>query len=205
VKPSDLNVVAADILTNTDPSIALIKERILAYSENSGSASSLRQSVEATDKLKIKQSGKWLNSFYDESHKNNFRDDQFSKLIAGISTYKGTKTEKFASDLAKNSEEPLRTWINSINLKKEKITSPEELILYVLRNKEKNNITDGAFFSSLANLSSSANIPADTIKSQMIASQHHKLWYLWVIGAAGVLFLFFFFRRKRNKDKEKKD
>jgi hypothetical protein len=155
--------------------------------------------------LKIKQSGKWLKSFYDESLKNNFRDDQFSKLIAGISTYNDTKAENSAGILAKNSEEPLRTWINSLNLKKEKITSPEELILYVLRNKGKNNITDGAFFNSLANLISSANIPADTIKSQMIASQHHKLWYLWILVAAGVLFLFFFFRRKKDKDKEKKD
>jgi hypothetical protein len=196
-------LVAADILTNTDPLIAIMKEKILAYSENSGSASSLRQSVEATDKLKIKKSGKWLKSFYDESLKNNFTDDQFSKLIAGISTYKDTKAEKSAGDLAMNSEEPLKTWINSLNLKKEKITSPEELVLYILKNKGKGNITDEAFFNSLANLISSANISVDTIKSQMIASQQHKLWYLWVIGAAGALFLLFFFRRK--KDKEKKD
>jgi hypothetical protein len=204
VTPSDLNMIAADILTNTDSSIAIIREKILAYSENSGSASSLRQSVEATDKLNIKQSGKWLKSFYDESNKNNFRDEQFSKLIAGISTYKNTKAEKYTGDLAKNSEELLRTWINSLNLKKEKITSPEELILYILKNKGKGNITDEALFNSLANLISSANIPVDTIKSQMIASQRHKLWYLWVLGAAGVLFLIFFFRRKK-RDKDKKD
>jgi hypothetical protein len=203
VTPSDLNKIAADILTNTDPSIAIMKEKILAYSENSGSASSIRLSVEATDKLKIKQSGQWLKSFYDESIKNNFSDDLFSKLIAGISTYKGTKAEKYAGDLANNSEEPLRTWINSLNLKKEKITSPEKVILYILKNKGKGNITDEAFFNSLANLISSANIPIDIIKSQMNASQRHKLWYLWVLGAAGALFLLFFFRRKRDEDKDK--
>jgi hypothetical protein len=39
----------------------------------------------------------------------------------------------------------------------------------------------------------------------MAASKHHNLWYLWLLGTAGVLFIFFFFRRKRDKDKEKKD
>ncbi|MGD0341756.1 MAG: hypothetical protein ABSA76_08630, partial [Bacteroidales bacterium] len=128
------------------------------------------------------------------------------KLVATISTYKGTKAGKFAADLAKNSDEPLNKWINSLNLKKEKITSPEGLVLYILRNKGKGNITNESVFNSLANMISSANIPVDTIKSRMAAAQHHKLWYLWLIGAAGVLFLlFFFFRRKEDKEKEKKN
>ncbi|MGD0341755.1 MAG: hypothetical protein ABSA76_08625, partial [Bacteroidales bacterium] len=60
ITPSDMNKLAADILTNTDAAIALIKEKILTYCENSGSASSLKQSVDAVDKMKIKQAGKWL-------------------------------------------------------------------------------------------------------------------------------------------------
>ena len=200
--PSDLNLIAADILTNTDPAIELIKEKILAYSENSGSASALRQAVTTTDGMKIKQAGPWLNSFYNESLKNNLKDYDFSTLIASISTYKGTKADKFARDLAGNSEEPLRAWINSLNLKKEKITSPEELILYILRNKEKGNITDETIFNSLANFISKVNVPVDTIKSQMTVLQHHQLWYLWLLGGAGIIFLFFLFRRKRNKEKK---
>ena len=202
VTPSDLNLIAADILTNTDPAIELIKEKILAYSENSGSASALRQAVTTTDGMKIKQAGPWLNSFYNESLKNNLKDYDFSTLIASISTYKGTKADKFARDLAGNSEEPLRAWINSLNLKKEKITSPEELILYILRNKEKGNITDETIFNSLANFISKVNVPVDTIKSQMTVLQHHQLWYLWLLGGAGIIFLFFLFRRKRNKEKK---
>jgi hypothetical protein len=204
ISPADLNNIAADILTNTDPAIELIKEKILAYSENSGSAAALRQSVATTDGMKIKQSGPWLKSFYNETLKNNFKDYQFSKLIASISSYKGTKADKYARDLAENSEGPLRDWINSLNLKKEKIHSPEELILYILRNKEKGNVTDETLFNSLAKLISSVNIPVDTIKSQMITSQHHKLWYLWLLAAAGIIFLFFLFWRKREK-KEKKE
>jgi hypothetical protein len=202
ITPSDLNLVASDILTNTDPAIELMKEKILAYSENSGSASALKQSVEATDQLKIKQAGKWLNAFYNESLKNNFRDDQFSKFVSTISTYKGTKVGKYASDLAKSSDEQLSIWINSLDLKKDKINSPEGLILYILRNKGKNNITDESVFNSLTNIIPSANIPVDVIKSQTAASQNHKLWYLWLLGAAGILFIFFLFRKKRNKDKE---
>jgi hypothetical protein len=205
VTPSDLNLLAVDILTNTDPAIELMKEKILAYSENSGSASAIEQSVKTIERLNIKQAGKWLNSFYNESLKNNLRDDKFSNLVSTISTYKDTKAGKFAVDLAKNSDEPLSKWINSLNLKKEKITSPDKLILYILKNKVKYNIIDESVFNCLAKTISSANIPVETIKSRMAASKHHNLWYLWLLGTAGVLFIFFFFRRKRDKDKEKKD
>jgi WD40-like Beta Propeller Repeat./Tetratricopeptide repeat. len=202
VSPADLNNIAIDILANTDPAIELIKEKILAYSENSGSAAAIRQSVVTADGMKIKQSGPWLKSFYNATLKNNLKDYQFSKLIASISTYKGTKADKYARDLAANSEEPLRSWIKSLNLKKEKIGSPEELILYILRNKEKGNVTDETLFNSLAKLISSVNVPVDTIKSQMVASRRHKLCYLWLLAAAGIILLFFFFRRKRKKEKK---
>jgi hypothetical protein len=206
ITPSDLNRVAADILTNTDPAIALIKEKILAYSENSGSASAIRQSTDATEKLKIKQAGIWMKSFYGESLKNNFQDDQFSKLIASISTYQGTKAGIFASDLAKNSDEAFSTFINSLNLKKEKISSPESLILYILQNKGKGNISDESVFNGIANQISSANIPVDKIRSRIIATHHCKLWYIWLIAGAGIIFIFFFLLgRKRDKDKENKD
>jgi hypothetical protein len=203
ISPADLNAIAADILTNTDPAIELIKEKIMAYSVNSGSASAIKQVVVITDGMKIKQAGTWLKSFYDESLKNNMKDYQLSNLLATISSIKGIDAAKFAGDLAANSEEPLSIWIKSLNLKKEKITSPEELILYVLRNKEKGNLTDETIFNSLASLIKSVNVRPETIISQMSAAQHNKLWYLWLLAGAGVIFIFFFlFRRKRDKEKK---
>jgi hypothetical protein len=203
INPADLNAIAADILTNRDPAIELIKEKIMAYSVNSGSASVIKQAVVITDGMKIKQAGTWLKSFYDESLKNNMKDYQLSNLLATISSLKGTDAAKYAGDLAANSEEPVSIWIKSLNLKKEKITSPEELIFYVLRNKEKVNITDETIFNSLASLIKSVNIRPETIISQMSAIQHNKLWYLWLLAGAGVIFIFFFlFRRKRDKEKK---
>lgn len=44
---------------------------------------------------------------------------------------------------------------------------------------------------------------ASASKSNANAVQNHNLWYLWLLGGAGIIFLFFFlFRRKRDKDKK---
>jgi hypothetical protein len=204
VSPADINALAADILTSRDPAIDLIKEKILAYSENSESGSALKQSVASADSMKIKQAGSWLKSFYNESLRNNLTDYQLSNLLASISATKETTAEKFAIDLAANSEEPLRSWVKSLNLKKEKITSPEALILYILRNKEKGNITDETIFNSLASLIKTANIPVDIIKLQAKTVHQPGLWYLWLLAGAGIIFLFFLIFRRR-RDKEKKD
>ncbi|MGA1977832.1 MAG: tetratricopeptide repeat protein [Bacteroidales bacterium] len=200
----NLNSLAYDILTGTEPAIAIIREKILAYSDNSGFGTILKQSVSTNDQKKIKKAGLWLQSFYNESLKRNIKDYQLADMVAVISSQPGTSPDKYANDLTAHSEEPLSSWIKSLNLKKSNIKTPEDLVLFILRNKEKGNVKDEIMFSGLANLIASANIPADTIKSQMIELRHHNMWYLWLLAGAGLIFIIFLLRREKKKDKNKR-
>ena len=193
---------ADSIMALADPSIAVLKEKILAYSEISESGERLRQSVNATEDKKILKAGSWLQSIYNESITRDLTDMQMADMFGVIGSLPGTKADSFLQNFADAAEEPLLSWLNSINLKKEKITTPSDLILYILRNKAKKNIPDEVVFNSLANLIKSQNIPVDTIKSRTTASEKNNLRYLWwLLIAAGFIFFFIIiFRRLKGKN-----
>lgn len=202
ITPEALNKLADDILSSTDPRIDLLREKILAYSENLESGAFINQAVRLTDEKRIKKAGEWLQSFYNESINQSLKDNQLAKMFAAISALPGTEINDFAKDLTDNSEEPLRSWINSLNLRKEGIKTPSDLVLFVIRNKNTGNVTDEILFNSLANLISNKNIPADTIKSNIVEVKGNKLWYIWLLIGAGLLLIIFFYTRKRDKNKK---
>ena len=132
ITPEDLNKIAAAVLTDVDPSIAVLREKILAYSENSDAGVIIRQSVATVDLSHIKIKERWLQAFYNESIKQGLTHSQMSELFVIISSLPDTNVEQFLSDLIAQSEEPLTSALKSIDLKKEKIKTPKDLILYLL-------------------------------------------------------------------------
>jgi tetratricopeptide (TPR) repeat protein len=203
ITPETLNKLAGDILMGTDPKIDLLREKLLAYSQNSESGTFIQQSVRSTDEKRIKKAGDWLQTFYNESINQGLTDEQLAKIFAAISTTPGTNIDNFTKDLADNSEEPMRSWVNSLNLRKEGIKTPSDLVLYLIRNKKKGNVTDETLFNSLVNLICAKDITADAIKSNMVEVKGKKMWYLWLLLGAGLLIFIFFYKRKRDKDKKK--
>lgn len=203
ITPEALNNLARDILIGTDPKIDLLREKILAYSQNSESGAFIQQAVRSTDEKRIKKAGDWLQEFYNESVIKGLTDEQLAKIFTAISTTPGTNIDNFIKDLADNSEEPMRSWVNSLNLRKESIKTPSDLILFFLSNKNKGNVPVETLFNSLANLISAKDITADTIKSNMVEAKGKKLWYLWLLLGAGLLIFIFFYKKNRDKDKKK--
>jgi tetratricopeptide (TPR) repeat protein len=198
--PQDLNLIAANILINVDPAINLIFDKILAYSEKAESGILFRQSAETTQSKNIRKAGTWLNSFYDEAHASGLRDNQMSEMFAIISTMTGTDINKFADDLSSHAAEPFLSFLKSINLKKEKIRNPSDLLLYIFNNKE--NIPSENIFSSIADLISANDISVDEIRSRMEAEKGKNMWYLWILIGAGIIFIILFYRRKQKKEKK---
>jgi len=201
ITPKDLNDTAANILANIDPSIAVLKEKILVYGDNSGSGTLVTRAVAANDDKKIKKSGEWLQSFYEIAAREGFTDSRMAEMIAVISTLPDTEVNNYLKDLSNHTIEPFLSWINSIELKKEKIKTPENLILYILRNREKGNIPETDLYKSLADLITSGNIPAETIKSQL-KDKGCRLWYLWLLIGIGIFFFLIIYRRKKKKEKD---
>jgi hypothetical protein len=198
--PEDLNKIAAAILAETDPSIAILRNKILAFSENSTAGDLIRQSVAALDQMNIQTREKWLQAFYNEAVKNGLTQNQISEMLVMISSLPDTTVQQYLNDLIGNSEEPFASVLKSIDLKKEGIKTPEDLIMYLFKNKQK--YPEEAVSKSIANLISAKNISADNIKSHFTAGKQGYLWILWVLLGAGILGLFLIlWRRKRNQKK----
>jgi hypothetical protein len=94
----------------------------------------------------------------------------------------------------------LASALKSIDLRKEGIKTPEDLILYLFTHKEK--YPEEAVSKSIANLIAAKDISADKIKAQTTPARNSNLWILWIVLGAGILSLFIiFWRRNRNQKK----
>jgi LPXTG-motif cell wall-anchored protein len=202
IKPNDLNKIAADILADVDPAIALIKEKILIYSNNSKESTIIRQSVTSVDKSNMKTREGWLQSFYNQTINLGSTSNNMSELLVTISSLPGSDVYKYLGDLAGQSDEPVKSALKAIDLKKEKIKNPEELLTYLITNKDKTKYPEDDVFKAIANLITIKDINADIINKQVSSTGSTNLWILWIIIGSGLIFVFFLFWKRRNKNKE---
>lgn len=200
ITPEELNKIAADILANVDPTISVINSKILAYSENSEDGTIIRQSLATVDLSNIKIKEKWLKAFYNESIKQGLTHSQMSEILVAISSMPDTKVEQFLLDLIGQAEEPLLSALKALDLKKEKIKSPAELLLFLLNNSDKVKYPEDLIYKAIANLITEKDIPAETIKNRLIPESKNMLWLLWILIGAGLGFLFFIIWKRRKKE-----
>ena len=200
ISPDDLNRIAAAVLAETDPAIAVLRNKILAFSENSAAGDLIRQTVAEVDKGNFKTKEKWLQEFYNEALKHGLTPAQISDMLVMISSLPDTKVDQYLNDLIAHSEEPLASVLKSIDLKKEGIKTPEDLLQYLFTNKEK--YPEDAVSRSIANLIADKSISADNIKSHILPAGKGKLWILWVLLGVGILgLLLILWRKKRESEK----
>ena len=204
ISPEELNKIAASVLADVDPDIAILRNKILAYSENSEVGNILRQSVAIVDISNIRLKEKWLQAFYYESGKLGLASDKLAELLVQLSSAPGTQAEQFLRNLIELSEEPLRTALKALDLKKENIKSSNDLILFLMKNKDK--YPEDAVSKSIAALITSKNLPADMPGSLSQSSGRNKFGVVWFL--IGIAFLFILIaavrRRKKNSDPDKK-
>jgi hypothetical protein len=197
IKPEDLNNIAAAVLSETDPAIALLKKKILTFSEETATGDLIRQAVTAIEQNKYITREDWLKAFYNEASKLGLTQSQISEVLVRISSSPGTTADQYLSDLIDNSEEPLKTALKSIDLKKEKIKTPEELLTFLFNNRDKypeENLT-----RAIANLISSKDIPEGSLKSKITAGGKNYMWIIWVLIGVGLIgFLLLLLKKKKN-------
>lgn len=85
VQPEELNKIAADVLADIDTSIAILREKIVAFSEKFEKGSKIKEAVTITDQNNINKAGKWLHSVHDESIKQGLTDIEISNMIILLS------------------------------------------------------------------------------------------------------------------------
>ena len=141
IRPEDNRVtankqIAADIPAVADPAILILEEKILLYGNSSPDGNLIRQSVATVDMNNIMLKEKWLQAFYNESVRKGLNDTGMTDMLVTISSMPDTKVDQYLRDLTDQSEEPLLSSLKSLDLKKEKITSPGGLLLYLIHNKD---------------------------------------------------------------------
>jgi tetratricopeptide (TPR) repeat protein len=202
ISPEELNKIAAAILSDVDPSISTLREKILAISENYEAGTIVRQSVTAVDTRNIKIKDKWLQAFCNESLKQGLTKNQLSEILTMLSTLPDTKVEQFLRDLIKYSEEPLTSALKSLDLKKEKIKTPKDLIMFLLTNNDQAKYPEDGVSKAISKLITEKDIPISTISSQLTTGKNHNLWILWVLAGTVILLLFIIYiKRKKNNKK----
>jgi ribonuclease HII len=118
IQPEDMNKIAADILSGIDLSIARLREKILACSDNIPSGSLIKQSVNTTDLKSIKNADLWMQSVYNESIIAKVKDYEMVDLIAKLSAFPNTDGSKYLDELRGYSDEKLKEYFESPSFKK---------------------------------------------------------------------------------------
>jgi hypothetical protein len=199
----DLDNLANQILSGIDPSITILRDEILTYGETSEQGNIIREAVAAVDLQNIKVREKWLMSFRTEAMKRGLTINQFAELMLAISALPDTDAEKFLEDLINNAEEPLLSFLKSIDLGKEKIKTPKELLVFLLSEKNRGKYPEEALFKAISNLITSRNLPSETImENQAEFREKGKLWVLWIVLGATILFLILFINSRKRKKKQ---
>jgi hypothetical protein len=199
ISPEELNKIASAVLSGIDPEITILRDKILKFSETSEFGNIVRQSVASVDLSNIKLKDKWLEAFYKELIKHGLTNNQMSQILTMLSTMPDTDVEQFVSDLINHSEEPLTSALKSINLKKEKIKSSEDLVLFLLMNKDKVKFPEEAVSKIIADLITANNLASHIIPAKPVTVKHHKFWIFWSVAGVVLLFFLFFFIRNRKK------
>jgi hypothetical protein len=205
ILPADLNRIVADILADLDPRIAIIRNKVLIYSGAYKKGATIKEAVTNVDKTGVNKSGLWIKNLYDESLKLKMTDREMAKMFSILSALPGTEPQKYLDDLAGFSEGPFKDYLNSLDLKGIRVKNCEELLLYLLRNKDKGLYSESDLFNTLGRIIASKDIPTDIITSQLRATEKPKLFIIWLILGAGLIFFIIFFWRRRKKDKKNRD
>lgn len=199
ITPEELNKIAAAVIANIDPEIGVLRDKILKYSETAEAGIIIRESVAAVDVSNIKLKDKWLQAFFKESISRGLSQTQFAEMLIKISSLPDKGVDDFLKSLIENADEPLKSVLKSLNLKKEKITTAQELIEYLLNNKDKLKFPEKEVSDAIAKLIASN---AERV-IEVPAAKHDNKWIIWLIILTGLFSTFIIFMIKRKK-KEKK-
>jgi tetratricopeptide (TPR) repeat protein len=202
ISPEELNKIAAAVLKGADPSINTLRTKILAFSEKSDAGDIIRQSVATVDLSNIKLKEKWLQAFFNEALKRGLTQNQLSDLIVGISSFPDTDIKQFLSDLIEQTDEPLTSSLNELNLKRKKIKTPKDLILFLMTNVDKKKYPTEAITRSIGNLITSKNIQTDIIVSQPTVEKKSRIWVILIFVGTGLFFFLFILRKKKRNTKK---
>lgn len=200
ITPDELDRIARDIINGIDPLIAIIRNQILMYGELSGKTEPVRNAVRETDSRKIVRSGLWLKQFFVEAVKNKLTESDLSLMFTSLTALPETNIADYHREFIGYSTPPFAEFLRNLNLEENRIRIPEELISFLIKNKDKNFYSEDDFFTSLARYIAEKQINKDLIRIPEPEKTNY-FFILWIVFGAGLIFFIIFLIRKRRKKK----
>ncbi|MGQ9621243.1 MAG: tetratricopeptide repeat protein, partial [Bacteroidales bacterium] len=130
ITPGELNRIAYDILKGIDPLIAIIRAKILAYGEVSGRSEPVSDAVKRTDSKNIIKVGQWLKDFYNEAIFSRLSESELVRMFTSLTSLPETLMEDYLKEFAGYAAGNFADYLNSLDLQKKRIRTPEELISF---------------------------------------------------------------------------
>lgn len=202
ILPENLNRIAGDILSGIDPRISENRDKITLYSNGFEKGDALRKAIDIADRKDVSKSGIWLGTLYNEAINQGVTDTEMAKMFSVLTSGSVTEKGKFLEDLASFADQSFAEYLRTLDLDKLRIKSSADLVLYLLRNRDKGLFSEESLFNALARMIAAKDIPASVITSEAGAVEKTRPFILYIIVGAGLLFFIIFILRKRKKDKD---
>jgi hypothetical protein len=207
IQPYELNRIAADILSGIDPRISQDREKITMYSNVSEKGEAIRQALKKADSMGKSDSGEWLRNFFNEASNLGVSNEELARLFYSLVADPVEDLEQFREELASKADDDLAAFLRSLDLSKLRIKSPEDLILYLLRNRNKGLYSEVDLFRLLAKMIAGKEIDPAIITDRAAGKAGNNLLVWWLLlGEAGLaIIIFILFRRRRKKQSKSLD
>jgi hypothetical protein len=189
------------IAPGAEPEIAILREKILKFSDVSGQGDIIRSSVEKTDKAGLLKTGDWLNHLYNQCLISGMSSGDLNRMLVILSSLPETGLEQYLDELAGFADENLRTVLTTFDPREYRIKSKEELIDYLIRNTGKLNVIKSDVFSSIGKLIASKNIPDTSVVERLREGKDSGCLLIWLIVVLGIILLILFGMKRRKKKK----
>jgi len=206
ILPDELKNLALEIIEGIDPLIEKIRQQIIKFSEITGKSGAVDSAIRSTDSEKIVKSGLWLKTFYVKALENKLKESYLASMFSALTAQSGAKINDYVNEFSKYATGKFSTWLSSFSPDKNQISSPQEMISFLISNRNKDLFPEDEFFSSLAKFIAGKQMPKEALAEQVPVSKVYN-YILWVVLGAGLIFFIIIFTKKRKKkeeDEEKK-
>lgn len=183
-----------------EPEIAILRDKILKFSEISGKGDMIRSSVDKTDRAGLIKTGDWLNYLYNQGLISGMSSGDLNRMLVILSSVPETGIEQYIEELVGFAGESLRTVLGNFDTAQKRIKSKEDLLDYLIRNTGALNVTKSEVFSSIGKLIASKNIPETSVVERLHETRGQGCLLLWLVIVLGIILLIIF-GMKRRKEK----
>ncbi|HQG37010.1 MAG TPA: hypothetical protein PK094_07400, partial [Bacteroidales bacterium] len=204
ILPDELKNLALEIIEGIDPLIEIIRHQLITYGELTGKSVAMNAAVKSTDSEKTVKSGQWLKTFYLKALENKLKEPYLISMFSDLTAEPETKIDDYIKELSKYATGSFSNWLYSFDPDKNNIGNPQEMVSFLIRNRNKNIFPEDEFFSSMAKFIAAKQVHREALIAQVPVSKVYN-YILWVVLGAGLIFFFIIFTKKRKKKEEKEE